>query len=56
MSAVDYPTVISRIGVSLCTQLKAEVLDYDCATFSLLMPLDSWVMKIYSQEAGRLRD
>lgn len=53
MSAVDDPTIISRIGVSLCTQLKAEVLDYDCATFSVLC---LGIMKIYSQEAGRLRD
>lgn len=53
MSAVDYPTVISRIGVSLCTQLKAEVLDYDYDTFSVLC---LGIVKIYSQEAGRLRD
>lgn len=27
MGAVDDPTVVSRVGVCLCTQLKAEVFD-----------------------------
>lgn len=53
MSTVDDPTVISRIGVSLCTQLKSEVLDYDCDTFSILC---LGILEIYPQEAGRLRD
>lgn len=53
MGAVDDPTVISRIGVGLCTQLKAKVLDYDCGTISILCLGN---MRIYSQEAGRLRD
>lgn len=53
MGAVDDPTVISRIGVCLCTQLKAEVLDDDCETFSVLCLGN---LRIYPQEAGRLRD
>lgn len=53
MGTIDDPTVISRIGVSLSTQFKAKVLDYDYGTISMLC-LEN--LAIYSQEAGRLKD